>query len=135
VAAAVNQEGHPSDTGRRVLIADDDPDMAQGLKMLLELWGCQVVVCHDGAGVLASAEQFRPDVILLDIGLPRGDGVEVARQLRAAGKLPGALLIALSGYRASRHPRSADAGFDAWLVKPIEGETLRRLILERPPSK
>jgi CheY-like chemotaxis protein len=133
--AAVNQEGHPADTGPRVLIADDDPDMAHGLRMLLELWGCQVVVCHDGAAALASAEQFRPDVVLLDIGLPRGDGVEVARQLRAAGKLPGVVLIALSGYRASRHPRSADAGFDAWLVKPIEGETLRQLILERPPSK
>jgi DNA-binding response OmpR family regulator len=129
--AAGQQDGRAGDTRRRrVLIADDDPDMAQGLRMLLELWGCAVMVCHDGAAALAAAAEFRPDIVLLDIGLPRGDGVEVARQIRAAGKLPGVMLIALSGYRASRHPRSAEAGFDAWLLKPIEGETLRRLIFE-----
>jgi two-component system CheB/CheR fusion protein len=121
--------------GPRVLIADDDPDMAQGLKMLLQLWGCSVAVCHDGESAFRTAEDFQPDVVLLDIGLPKGDGVEVARRIRASGKLPGVLVVALSGYRANRHPRAAEAGFDAWLVKPIEGDTLRLLILSRTPPK
>jgi DNA-binding response OmpR family regulator len=132
----MTQDSHPGDApGPRVLIADDDPDMAQGLRMLLQLWGCSVVVCHDGDAAVAAAEEFLPDVVLLDIGLPKGDGVEVARRIRASGKLPGVFLIALSGYRANRHPRSAEAGFDAWLVKPIEGETLRPLILGRQSPK
>ena len=107
-------DGHAGEaTGPRVLIADDDPDMAQGLKMLLQLWGCSVVVCHDGDAAVAAAEEFLPEVVLLDIGLPKGDGVAVARQIRASGKLPRTFLIALSGYRAERRPGSADAGFDA----------------------
>ncbi|HXU82226.1 MAG TPA: response regulator [Polyangia bacterium] len=118
-----------------MLIADDDPDMAQGLRLMLQLWGCTVVVCHDGATALAAVTEFRPEVVLLDIGLPKGDGVEIARRIRAGGALPEVMLIALSGYRPSRRPGSEDAGFDAWLVKPIEVETLRRLIFEPAPSK
>src|SRR6185436_2205843 len=76
-------DGHAGEaTGPRVLIADGDPDMAQGLKMLLQLWGCSVVVCHDGDAAVAAAEEFLPEVVLLDIGLPKGDGVAVARRIR-----------------------------------------------------
>jgi DNA-binding response OmpR family regulator len=115
------------------VIADDDRDMAQGLQMLLQLWGFTVLVCHDGAAVLAAAPEFRPHVVLLDISLPKVDGLAVARQLRADAKLAGVTLIALSGYRASRHQQSGDQlPFDAWLVKPIEGEALRRVILGPP---
>jgi CheY-like chemotaxis protein len=122
-------------TTARVLIADDDPDMAQGLKLLLQLWGFAATVCHDGATALTQVFETSPDVVLLDIGLPKGDGVDVACRIRADGRLPNVFLIALSGYPASRHPRYQEARFDAALLKPIQGETLRRLLLDRSPSK
>ena len=119
----------------RILIAEDERRLAGAIARGLRREGMAVDITHDGASALAMVGEFHPDVVLLDIGLPKGDGVEIARRIRSGGALPGAMLIALSGYQASRRPGSDGAGFDAWLVKPIEGETLRRLIFKETHPK
>ena len=109
----------------RVVVADDNPSMTGALKVILEIWGWEVVVAHDGMGAVAAIREARPVVALIDIGLPKLDGLEVARVLRAEGVAP-RLLVALSGYGEERdRRRSRQAGFDTHLVKPIEPEVLR----------
>jgi DNA-binding response OmpR family regulator len=109
----------------RVVVADDNPSMTGALKVILEIWGWEVVVAHDGMGAVTAIREARPDVALIDIGLPRLDGLEVARLVRAEGVAP-RLLVALSGYGEERdRRRSRHAGFDTHLVKPIEPEVLR----------
>jgi CheY-like chemotaxis protein len=109
----------------RVVVADDNPSMTGALKVILEIWGWEVVVAHDGMGAVTAIREARPAVGLIDIGLPRLDGLEVARLLRAEGVAP-RLLVALSGYGEERdRRRSRQAGFDTHLVKPIEPEVLR----------
>src|SRR3954462_3356789 len=109
----------------RVVVADDNPSMTGALKMLLEIWGWEVVVAHDGMAAVSAVRRTRPTIALIDIGLPKLDGLEVARVLRAEGLAP-PLLVALSGYGEERdRRRSRQAGFDTHLVKPIEPELLR----------
>jgi two-component system CheB/CheR fusion protein len=74
---------HDNHRGLRVLVVEDDPDTAQSTAFLLGVWGHQVQVCLDGRKCVPVAEAFRPDVILLDIGLPGADGYEVAKRVRA----------------------------------------------------
>src|SRR5690348_15551617 len=111
---------------RRVLVVEDQPDTRETLRMLLELWGCQVEEAGDGLEGVEKALSWRPDAAVVDIGLPHLDGWEVARRIRAA--LRGAvLLIALTGYnRPEDRQRSAEAGFDVHLSKPAKPETLQR---------
>ena len=109
----------------RVVVADDNTSMTGALKVILEIWGWEVVVAHDGMAAVTAIRQARPTVALIDIGLPRLDGLEVARLLRAEGVAP-RLLVALSGYGEERdRRRSRQAGYDTHLVKPIEPEVLR----------
>lgn len=112
----------------RILVCDDNEDGAETLATLLELAGHEVRVCHDGPGTLAAAAAFAPDVCLLDIGLPKGmDGYEVARRLRAEGHA--AVLVALTGYgQDDDRRRSAEAGFQAHLVKPVDHALLAELL-------
>jgi PAS domain S-box-containing protein len=113
----------------RVLVVEDNRDAAATLADLLELWGCEARVAHDGPAALAAAAEFRPDVILLDIGLPGLDGYQVARRLRESPGLGSARLVALSGYGDLEHRRRAEAaGFHHHLTKPVEPEALRRLL-------
>ena len=112
----------------RVVVADDNPSMTGALKVILEIWGWEVDVAHDGMAAVTAIRQVRPMVALIDIGLPRLDGLEVARLLRAEGVAP-RLLVALSGYGEERdRRRSRQAGFDTHLVKPIEPEVLRNTL-------
>ena len=99
--------------------------------MLLQLQGHDVRVAHDGAAALKIAPTFRPDMILLDIGMPVMDGYEVASRLRKIPGLETTILVALTGWgqREDRR-RTAEAGFDHHLVKPLEPETLECLISE-----
>src|SRR5262249_2694853 len=83
---------------KRVLIVDDNADAAESLAMLLRSAGHQVMTAHDGPAALKTAEAVRPDAVLLDIGLPRMDGYEVARRLRGQLGLTEALLVAVTGY-------------------------------------
>ncbi|MFN7134382.1 MAG: ATP-binding protein, partial [Myxococcales bacterium] len=129
-AEAARADAGPGAGRRRVLVVDDNVPAATLLGRLLgKLGGHEVRLAHDGAAAVAEAESFRPDLILLDIGLPKMDGYEVARRLRGRPELDGALLVALTGYgTAEDRRRSLEAGFDDHLVKPPDVEMLRRVL-------
>jgi CheY-like chemotaxis protein len=120
---------------RRVLIVDDNRDAASSLAMLLELEGHKTVVAHDGPTALEAAERHRPDVMLLDIGLPRMNGYDVGRAVRREPWGATLTLIALTGWgQAEDRRRSQEAGFDGHLVKPVDPATLLEL-LAQPRAK
>ena len=103
-----------------MLVVDDNADAAQTLRMLLEDSGHDVRTADDGPTALAIAPVFRPNVVLLDIGLPGIDGFEVAKQLRQQPGLSSVMLVAMTGYgQLSDKQRSQEAGFDHHLVKPV----------------
>jgi len=115
----------------RVLVVDDNRDAAETTALFLELAGHEVQVADDGVQALDGAAAFAPDVVVLDIGLPRMDGYEVARRLRTRPETRHALLIALTGYgQQSDRMLAKEAGFDKHLVKPIDPTELSRLIGE-----
>jgi signal transduction histidine kinase/CheY-like chemotaxis protein len=114
---------------KHVLIVDDNPDVAESLTMVLELLGHRVHAVHDGPLALAAALADRPDLMLVDIGLPRMNGYEVARTVRSDPRLTHVVLIALTGYgTAEDKARSRAAGFDHHLVKPVNVEALRDVV-------
>ncbi|HVL67480.1 MAG TPA: ATP-binding protein [Vicinamibacterales bacterium] len=114
-----------------VLVVDDNADLANLLADALSSFGYVVRTAAEGLAALRLADEFEPDVVLLDIGLPVLDGYEVARQLRAGRRGPLVRLIAVTGYgeEADRR-RSRDAGFDAHLVKPVDLDELQRLVAD-----
>jgi CheY-like chemotaxis protein len=106
----------------RVLIVEDNPDAAEALALLLETFGHEIRVVADGEAALEAAKEYKPEAVLLDIGLPGIDGYEVARRMRAEPLFGGARLIAVSGYGLEQDRRRArESGFDGHLVKPLEG--------------
>jgi signal transduction histidine kinase len=114
---------------RRVLVVEDNPDARQMLRCLLEMWGHDVAEAADGGAGIEAIATYRPDVALVDIGLPVKDGYELARQVRSHGKRSDLLLVALTGYGAAeQRERALDAGFDLHLVKPVEPEDLASII-------
>jgi two-component system CheB/CheR fusion protein len=116
-------------TPLRVLVVDDCPDTTASLAMLLHLWGYEAQVVHNGRAALEAAGACRPDVVLLDIGLPGMDGYEVARQLRRQHDLGRPVILSLSGYGQEADSRRARAaGCDDHLVKPVDPEALHRLL-------
>jgi CheY-like chemotaxis protein len=115
----------------RVLLVDDNVDAAESLAMLLRLWGHEVAVAHDGPAALRAAAAQRPQVALLDIGLPGMDGHEVARRLRSQPGLGPVVLVALTGWGQDEdRRRSQEAGFDHHLTKPVELSALRELLTQ-----
>ena len=116
---------------RRVLVVEDNQDAQEALQCLLELWGHEVMVAADGALGIQSAIAHRPDVALVDLGLPTVDGYEVARQVRGALAGASPLLIALTGYGApEQRAQALAAGFDLHLVKPVDPDRLATLLEE-----
>lgn len=116
---------------RRVLIADDNADAAESLAMLLTLMGNEVRTAADGLEAVATAEAFRPDVAVLDIGMPRLDGNGVARRIRAEHWGKRVTLIALTGWGQDEdRRRTAEAGFDLHLTKPVDPSSLESLLDE-----
>lgn len=116
----------------RILVIDDNVDATRILRIMLELDGHQVQVLNDGSGARDAVRAFRPDVVLLDIGMPGMDGYAVARQLRDDAGDATPLLVAITGFaHADDERRSREAGFDRHLVKPAEREVLQALIAER----
>ncbi|HYG61287.1 MAG TPA: ATP-binding protein [Thermoanaerobaculia bacterium] len=114
----------------RILLVEDNPDAAMALTDLLRLWGHEVAVAADGATALEIAGSFRPDVLLLDIGLPGMDGYELAHRLRLQEGLAAARFIALTGYgQETDRRRAAEAGFDHHLTKPADPKVLRELLV------
>lgn len=120
----------PLEAPLRLLVVDDNRDAAMTLGTLLgKLAGHDVRIAYDGPEALRIAQSFKPEVVLLDIGLPGMDGCEVARRLRATASGANALLIALTGWgQREDHRRSQDAGFDHHLVKPVDSEVIEELI-------
>ncbi len=124
-SSAVATEAH------RILIVDDDPDAADTLSMLLELSGHQTRTLNESTEAVATAESFAPDLVLLDIGMPKMDGYSVARSIRQQpwGNKP--VLVALTGWGQEEDRRkSREAGFDGHLVKPADYVTLSHLIAD-----
>jgi signal transduction histidine kinase len=123
---------------RRVLIVEDNRDAQEALQCLLELWGHEALVADDGSAGVEIAVTLRPDVALIDLGLPGIDGYEVARRVRGALGAASPLLIALTGYGApEQRAQALTAGFDLHIVKPVEPDRLSMLLKEyaaTPPS-
>jgi CheY-like chemotaxis protein len=118
---------------RRVLVVDDNRDAADLLGAALELMGNEVFTAYDGPSALGLAEQHRPEVVLLDLGMPEVDGYEIARRLRAEPWGNQLKLVALTGWgQLGDRERSRDAGFDQHLVKPVEPALLRKTLDELP---
>lgn len=111
--------------GPRVLVADDNRDAAETLAMLLRLDGFEVDVAHSGSDALARACGCTYDAIVLDIGMPQGDGYHVARTLRAQPETRQTMLIALTGWAQDADRRRAlDTGFDEYFTKPVDHDVL-----------
>jgi signal transduction histidine kinase len=129
-AAAKEQQPVARSVARqRVLIVDDNEDAADSLKMVLGLDGHQVATAYNGEQALAQAQAFKPEVVLLDIGLPGLDGYEVARRLRELSNLASVQLVAVTGYGQDEdRQRAQTAGFAHHLVKPIEFPALQRIL-------
>jgi PAS domain S-box-containing protein len=115
---------------RHILVVDDNRDSAESLAMLLRVSGHEVQTAHDGLAALETAQSFQPEIVILDLQLPKLSGYEVAGKLRQQPGLGKALLIALSGSPEDEaRPRSQQAGFDLHLVKPIDLMVLQSALL------
>ncbi|EHP44120.1 signal transduction histidine kinase [Cupriavidus basilensis OR16] len=114
---------------RTVMLVDDNIDALEAMTMTLQALGHTVVTASDGQSAVARAASVRPDVILLDLGMPAMDGFETARRLRALPELSGAKLVALTGFgQPEDKRRTLEAGFDLHLVKPADLDELTRLL-------
>ena len=120
---------------RRVLIADDDRDSTATLGALLQIEGYEVMTVHGGQEVLDAARTFKPDVVLLDIGMPKVTGYEAARRLRQRYGDDCPVLIALTGWKQASDKILANlAGFDHHVSKPYEPAELIRLLAKIRPA-
>jgi CheY-like chemotaxis protein len=121
---------------RRVLIVEDSEDVRESLRILLELDGHEVVVAPDGSAGLERLQALRPDVALIDFGLPRLDGLTLAARIRATPGGERFCLIALTGYgRPEDRERAVAAGFDAFLVKPVDYGELTGVLARLPTGR
>lgn len=109
----------------RVLIVEDDSDTAQSTSLLLRLLGCEAEAVCDATAALERAPQFRPDAMLIDLGMPRFDGLELARQFRFIPEFRNTPMIAVTGFVDPKHRQLAfDAGFDGFISKPFSIDDL-----------
>jgi signal transduction histidine kinase len=121
---------------RRILIVDDNRDALESLAALMEMAGHIVRTAGDGELALALANEFRPDLILLDLGLPKLDGYEVARRIRSESWGKSMVLVALTGWgQDTDRRRTRETGFDSHLVKPLDLEVLTRFLSDLPPPQ
>ena len=116
-------------TGRKILVADDDQDSAESLALLFQLMGHDVRAAQSGLAAIDVAAEFRPDLIVLDIGMPGLDGYEVCRRIRQHDWAQTIVIAALTGWsRDEDRDRSEQAGFNHFLVKPVDPKALEDLI-------
>jgi signal transduction histidine kinase/CheY-like chemotaxis protein len=121
---------------RRILVVDDNPDAALGLATMLRLMGNEAEIAHGGQEALDIGAVFRPDVVLMDIGMPGMSGYGAARVMRGTLWGRGARLVAVTGWGLEEdRSASAQAGFDEHLVKPVESEAIARLLLSLGPPR
>ncbi|MHB1556682.1 MAG: hybrid sensor histidine kinase/response regulator, partial [Isosphaeraceae bacterium] len=127
--------GRPRSGRRRVLIVDDNRDGAASLGMMLSLHGHDTRTAHDGPEAIELAEAFRPDLMLLDIGLPRMSGYDVCRRIRGEPWGRSIVIVAVTGWGQDEdRRRSQEVGFDQHLLKPIEFPALEKLLASLSPS-
>jgi CheY-like chemotaxis protein len=130
---AANPQSFPPKmpASRRVLVVDDNVDAAMSLAQLLELDGHESLAVYGAIEALERVPQFRPDIVLLDIGLPEMNGYEVARRLREMEGQSALRLVALTGYgQSDDRARAMAAGFDAHLAKPVDLDALERFLAQ-----
>jgi CheY-like chemotaxis protein len=119
----------PAATGYRIVVVDDNHDSAESLAMLLRLSGNEVHTAHDGLEGVRVVEEVRPQVALLDIGMPKLNGYEACRRIREQPWGKDLVLIALTGWgQEEDRRRTEEAGFDAHTVKPVDHSTLMNLL-------
>ncbi|HEV8205013.1 MAG TPA: ATP-binding protein, partial [Pyrinomonadaceae bacterium] len=129
VSAPVSRVPPESSSQRRILIVDDNRDSADSLAMLFEITGNQTYLAHDGVEALESIEKYHPEVVLLDIGLPKLDGHEVCRRVREQPWGKDIRIIALTGWgQEDDRRKSEEAGFNGHLVKPVDYDKLLALL-------
>ena len=122
-------EGAAASLKRRILVVDDNVDSAESLAMLMKIAGHEVEMAHDGLEALEVAEAFQPEVILLDIGLPKMNGYEVARRIREKPYGIDMVLIALTGWGQEEDKRrSKESGFNTHIVKPVDHPELKKIL-------
>ena len=123
------QAGDPTKNALRVLVVDDNQASADTLHWTVELFGDDVKSCHDGKTALKLAADFKPDVVLLDIGMPGMDGLQVCQALRAMPELSHIKIIAQTGWGDDQmRLKTASAGFDLHLVKPVDPHVLEDML-------
>ena len=116
---------------RRILVVDDNRDSADSLSMLLELNGHELRTAYDGIEAVEAVAAFQPDIVLLDLGMPRLNGYEAARRIREQQGHKAPLLVALTGWGQDHdRRRTEEAGFDFHLIKPVELAALTKLLSE-----
>lgn len=121
--------------GFRILVVDDNHDSALSLAMILSIMGHDTRTAHDGESALATAESFLPEVVLLDIGLPKLNGYEVAQRIREQPWGASMFLIAVTGWgQEEDRQRSADVGLNVHMVKPVEAAALEKILAELASS-
>ena len=120
---------------RRILLAEDNEDFSSSFATILRAMGHEVLVTHDGLSALEAAHVFKPDVAFLDIGLPKLNGYELARRIRASADGVRAVLIAVTGWGQENDKRRArEAGFDHHLVKPVEPDQVEQILASASAS-
>ena len=124
----------PANVPRRVLVADDNADAAESLAQVLQMMGNEVLTVADGQEAVERAPGFAPDVVMLDIGMPRLNGYEACRRLREQPGVAGAVIIAVTGWGQDEdRARSREAGFDLHLTKPVDPLAVESLLAGLPP--
>ena len=118
----------------KILVVDDNHDSALSLAMMLSIMGHDTRTAHDGESAVATAETFLPDVVLLDIGLPKLNGYEVAQRIREKSWGASMYLIAVTGWGQDEdRQRSSEVGLNLHMVKPVEPAALEKLLASLPP--
>jgi CheY-like chemotaxis protein len=138
VAAPEPKSSHrreqPKAPSRKILVVDDNVDAAVTISALLKKWGHQVQAVYSGQSALEAVHNFRPEIILLDIGLPGMSGYDVAKNLRAEPAAQGVIIAALTGYgQEADRKRSWESGFDYHLTKPPDPHILESLLASPRP--
>ncbi len=120
----------------RILVVDDNKDVAKVLSMMLKALGNEVQTAHDGCEAIRMAAEYRPDIVLMDIGMPELNGYEAAQQIREQDWGMSMVLVALTGWgQEEDKQRAKEAGFDHHLAKPAEPAALRELLAKHASNR
>jgi signal transduction histidine kinase len=134
--ASVTGETIPLDRSFRILVVDDNRDAAESLNILLTTWGQDARVAHDALAALEVAAKFQPEIVLLDIGLPKLHGYDVARRMREQAWGKRALIVAVTGWgQEADRQQSKAAGIDHHMIKPVDPLALREMLATHQPKK